>query len=319
MTSPTPLHALGIDTGGTSIKAAIVREDGHIVTHRNAPTPADQDQYLETVAALVEELSEYAQGASLEVIDTVGLDTPGLLNDAAGIVEYSASLGWRDFPVRDLAAKRLDRPVAYGHDVRNGALAESHWGADHANFFYIAIGTGIATVLILNHEPVATGGWVGEMGQLVTNPGSDTPLRLEEVAAAGGIAKRGHAAGLITAEQGAADVYALADAGNEAAQAIVEAATEALAAALAPVISALGPIPIVIGGGLANRGQTLFEELAQALAPHLGEIPLPPIEGAQLGSWSQVQGAACRAFHQTPAAPGNANADPAAGPGKDSK
>lgn len=316
MTRPTPLHALGIDTGGTSIKAAIVREDGTILTHRSVPTPADQERYLDTVVALVEELTQQANEAGLEVIDTIGLDTPGLVNDAAGIVEYSSSLGWRNFPVRDLVSQRLGRPVAYGHDVRTGALAESYWGADHANFFYIAIGTGIATVLILNHEPVATGGWVGEMGQLITNPGCDTPLRVEDVAAAGGIAKRAHSSGLISAQQGAADVYALADAGNATALRIVEEATAALAGILAPVIAALGPIPIVIGGGLANRGQTLFAELARALTPILGEIPLPPIEAAQLGSWSQVQGAACRAFHQTPPAAAPAGAQPSATSGR---
>ncbi|MDO5721866.1 MAG: ROK family protein [Actinomycetaceae bacterium] len=298
MNAPKPLHAIGIDTGGTSIKAAIVRTDGQVLTHLNAPTPTDESQYVQAVADLVEKLRLYAQQNHLELVETVGLDTPGLVNDEAGIVEYSANLGWRNFPVRDQVAARLGCPVAYGHDVRNGALAESYWGAAHPNFFYIAIGTGIATVLVINHQPLATGGWIGEMGQLVTNPGTDNPLTLEQIAAAGGIRRAGRAAGLIDAGDGAAEVYRLSDSGHRTAQNIVAEATAALATALAPVIAAVGPIPIVIGGGLANRGQQLFDELALALTPLLGEIPLPPIEGARLGSWSQVQGAACRAFQQ---------------------
>lgn len=298
MNAPAPLHALGIDTGGTSIKAALVRTDSEVITNLSAPTPKDPNEYVETVAQLVQQLHQYGEAHHLAMIETVGLDTPGLVNDSAGVVEYSANLGWRNFPVRDRVAERISRPVAYGHDVRTGALAESYWGAGHANFFYIAIGTGIATALILNHQPLATGGWVGELGQLVTNPGATKRLTLEQVAAAGGIRRAGGEAGLIDDGAGAAEIYQLSDSGNATAQEIVGTATGALAQALAPVIAALGPIPLVIGGGLANRGQRLFDELATALTPLLGDIPLPAIEGARLGSWSQVQGAACRAFQR---------------------
>lgn len=299
-------YAIGIDTGGTTIKAAIVDENGTVCDTQNVPTPSDPQRLIDSAEQIVNTFLERLNTDGVrngdttvrpsDLITTVGFDVPGIVNDVEGIAEFSANLGWKDFPARDQLSERIGRPVAFGHDVRTGALAESYWGGGHANFFFIAIGTGIATVLVLDSTPVSTGGWIGELGQIPTASDDGNVVVLEQICGAAAIAQRAHARGLVPADAGAIDVYALSDAGDPEAADVINSAIHALADALAPIVAAIGPIPIVIGGGLANRGQDLIDHIRAELDAALGIIPTPDIEAAHLGSWAQAQGAALRAF-----------------------
>ncbi|MDO5729434.1 MAG: ROK family protein [Actinomycetaceae bacterium] len=299
-------YAIGIDTGGTTIKAAIVDENGLVCDTHSVPTPADPDRLIDAAEAIVNTFIERLNAGDVragdttltlsDVVETVGFDVPGIVDDVNGIAEFSANLGWRDFPARDRLSERIGRPVAFGHDVRTGALAESHWGSGYKDFFFIAIGTGIATVLVLDGTPISTGGWIGELGQIPT-PGDDGEIvALEQVCGAAAIARRAHARGIVPENAGAEEVYALYDAGNPEAADVIHSAINALTDALAPIVAAVGPIPIVLGGGLANRGQDLIDQVHAELDAALGIIPTPDIEVAQLGSWAQAQGAALRAL-----------------------
>src|SRR5699024_7873365 len=102
--------------------------------------------------------------------------------------------------------------------------------------------------------------------------------------------------GLVGEDAGAAEVYALADAGNQQAAEVIDFALTTLAHAVAPVIAVVGKVPVVIGGGLANRGEDLFETLTQKINDALGMVPGPRVLGAALGAKSQIKGSALRAF-----------------------
>lgn len=299
-------YAIGIDTGGTTIKAAIVSEGGDVIDTHTVPTPHDPHALIDVAAGIVDTYGERLRADGLrhgnrtlgesDVANTVGFAVPGIVNETEGVAEFSANLGWKDFHARDLLSARIGRPVAFGHDVRAGAYAESHWGVGHENFLFIAIGTGLSTVLVLNHHPVATGGWVGELGMIPTQLDEHTVVPLEQVCSASAIARQAEEAGLVESGAGAADVFTLYDDAHPEARRIIDSAMRTLASALAPAIAVVGPIPIVIGGGIANRGDTLANHLTDELTHTLGIVPTPRVETATLGSWAQAQGCALLAF-----------------------
>ncbi|MDO5060066.1 MAG: ROK family protein [Actinomycetaceae bacterium] len=320
-------YALGIDVGGTTIKIALVNSQGNICGQTQVDTPKDPTQLISRITEIV---SDYrtrvaagdftADGVNAtNLISTIGVNMPGIVNEKTGIAEFSANLGWRDFPAKERLEAQLGTPVAFGHDVRSGALAESFWGVQLPDFFYIAIGTGIASTLILDQRIVAPHPWAGEIGQVpvfpeyrgiegaLRPPTLTSPLPLEQICSASGIARRGAQLGLISESQGAAGVYAVADRYHvthdaaehlraQQAHSVIDTALTTLARAVAHFLSGVGPVPVVLGGGLANRGQQLLDHFQAELQVALGIVPAPSVHLAQLGSWSQVQGAALRAF-----------------------
>ncbi|MWA06038.1 ROK family protein [Actinomadura sp. LD22] len=127
-----------------------------------------------------------------------GIAVPGIVDEASGTAVRAANLGWQDVPLLHLAQERLGVPVAVGHDVRTGGLAEAVLGAgrDAGDFVFMAIGTGIAAALILNGTTYpGVSGWSGEVGHIVVRPGGEACACgnrgcLETYASAASIARR---------------------------------------------------------------------------------------------------------------------------------
>lgn len=209
---------IAIDVGGTSMKAALVPAPsgtapsgtagsgvgagGEVLLSESWPTDRTDPvggilDFAAHMAARAEALGRPARAA--------GIAVPGIVDEASGIAVRAANLGWRDVPLRHLAEERLGVPVAVGHDVRTGGLAEAVLGAgrDAGDFVFMAIGTGIAAALILNGTTYpGVSGWSGEVGHIVVRPGGEDCACgnkgcLETYASAASIARRystGHAA-----------------------------------------------------------------------------------------------------------------------------
>jgi glucokinase len=258
-----------------------------------------------------------------------GVVVPGVVEEAAGVARYAANLGWRDVPLRDLAAARLGIPVVLGHDVRAGALAEALFGAARgvADVLYLPIGTGIAGALLLRGEPylgaTGRGGEIGHAPVGSPGPAAGAVERcgcvqygcLEVYASAAAVARRyaarGGAPGLGAtglgaaevgaaevgaAEVGAAEVVARAAAGDPVAAAVWAEAIDALATALAGYTLVMDPALVVLGGGLAGAGQALLGPLRDALAARLAWREPPPVVAGALGSSAGRLGAAMLAW-----------------------
>ncbi|WP_433141111.1 ROK family protein [Actinomadura nitritigenes] len=206
---------IAIDVGGTSMKAALVPAPsgsapssagagagGEVLISETWPTDRADPvggilDFAAHMAARAEALGRPARAA--------GIAVPGIVDEASGTAVRAANLGWRDVPLLHLAQERLGVPVAVGHDVRTGGLAEAVLGAgrDAGDFVFMAIGTGIAAALILNGTTYpGVSGWSGEVGHIVVRPGGEDCACgnkgcLETYASAASIARRyttGHAA-----------------------------------------------------------------------------------------------------------------------------
>jgi glucokinase len=283
-------HVIALDVGGTGMKAALVGADGTLLHEARRAT--DRERGPEAVIAAVldfaEELRTYGEPAA------AGVAVPGIVDEANGVAVYSANIGWRDVPFRTLLAERLGGvPVALGHDVRVGGLAEGRIGAGRGaeRFLFVALGTGIAGAIGIGDRVDAT-----ELGHIVVRRkgavcgcGQRGCVETLASAAAVGRAWGGDAAGCARA----------VEEGDPRAIAIWDDAIAALADGLVTGLTLLTPDTLIIGGGLAEAGDTLFTPLRAAVAERVTFQKLPPIVPADLGDAAGCLGAGLLAWDLT--------------------
>jgi glucokinase len=295
-----PDVVIAIDIGGTGMKCALVDvADGMIRHTERHPTGAERGP--EVVAdAIVDIAAGLADKARLDGLEprAVGLVAPGVIDETTGVAVWSANVGFRDVPLRDLVIARLGLPAVLAHDVRAGGLAEARLGAGQGaeRVWFIAIGTGIAAAYVRSgRTDSGAHGASGEIGHVVVRPDGPTcgcGLRgcVETFGSASAVARR------YTERTGehvsAADVVDLATAGDTAAIEIWADAIDALADGLRIGVTLYDPDIIVVGGGLAQAGSALLDPLAAAVRGRLTFQTMPLLVRATLGDEAGCLGAA---------------------------
>lgn len=308
-----PSYAIGVDVGGTSIKAAVVSRDGRLVQLWRVPTPQGPDAVNEAIVALVRQVhAEVASGVVSDeppvgeggtvfpedVAVPVGVDIPSVIDPRDGVARYSTNIGWRNTPLREILESQLERRVFVDHDNRTGAYAEMRWGTAEPTSIYLAVGTGISAIFLFHGEAVVADPWAGEVGQMpIPDPdGGPGNVLMERAASAAGMVARFQRLrpGVLPFRAGAKELHELVEDGDEVATEVWESGIRILAAEIARLTYFVGPIPVIVGGGLAQAGSAFFTPLGKAL----DELSLEkiPLRAASLGSHSQVLGAAARAF-----------------------
>ncbi|GAA4719170.1 ROK family protein [Pedococcus ginsenosidimutans] len=297
-----------VDVGGTRTKAALVARGGREVVSATVPTPAGCAlpgvlvQHLERV---VRDLLT-ADAGSHHVV-ACGVVVPGLVDDKQGVARWSANLGWRDLPVGAPLSGQLGLPVALGHDVRAGLVAEARLGAarDDRHVLFVPVGTGIAGALMVDGHVLLADGYAGELGHVVVDPtgpecGCGARGCLEAIASAAAV-ERAYASSTLPAPDGAGRasaerVASLVEAGDVAAQAVWDVAVEALARAVTMAVTLTGVDLVLVGGGLAQSGETLLGPLRTAVRDRLTFQRMPRVERPLLGDRAGCLGAACLAW-----------------------
>ncbi|BCJ66051.1 ROK family protein [Polymorphospora rubra] len=299
----TETAVVALDVGGTGMKCALVRPDGRVHHTERHPTGADRgpDAVIDTILDVAEGLAGKAQADGLEVV-AAGVAVPGVVDEVAGVARWSANVGFRDVPLRDLLAARLGRPAALGHDVRVGGIAEARLGSgrgsDHVLF--VAIGTGIAAAHVVGGSAFAGAhGAAGELGHIVVRPGGPRcgcgQLGcLETIASASAVGRRYSEISGTPAT--AAQVAGHAAAGDPLAADVWRETVEALADGLLTAQALFDPEVVVLGGGLAEAGAALLDPLRAALRRRLTFHREPRLVRANLGDEAGCVGAALLAL-----------------------
>ncbi|WP_374991203.1 ROK family protein [Streptomyces sp. LHD-70] len=287
------------------MKAALIGGDGTSLHEARRATERDRghEAVVESILDFAAELRVYGEERFGEPAAAAGVAVPGIVDAERGIAVYAANLGWRDLPLRDLLTERIGVPVALGHDVRTGGLAEGRVGAGQGadRFLFLPLGTGIAGAIGIDGriEPGAHG-YAGEIGHIVVRPGG--PLCgcgqrgcLERLASAGAVSRAwAEASGDPDAD--AADCAKAVESGDEKALAVWQDAIDALADGLVTAITLLDPRTLIIGGGLAEAGETLFTPLRAAVEQRVTFQKLPAVVPAALGDTAGCLGAGLLAW-----------------------
>lgn len=290
-------YVAAVDVGGTSIKAALVSSDFEIIDTATAPTPKGDSTGIETARAIAKLVFSFELQRP---VSAIGLAVPGALDEPAGTSRWSGNLGWKNVPIRDLVAKETKKPVAFGHDVRTGMVAEMRNGAARGfqHSIFIPIGTGIAAALVIDGEIRSSDGYAGEIGHV--NVGHDRLCVcgkrgcLEAISSAHSIGESykeisGKAA---TSEE----IFNLAKNGDATALKVWEDAIHYLAVACEQLITILSPEAIVFGGGVSIVGDELLVPLQKKLDERLTFQRVPQLLIAHYGSQAGTIGCAMLAL-----------------------
>ncbi|WP_406087945.1 ROK family protein [Streptomyces virginiae] len=299
-------HVIALDVGGTGMKAALVADDGTLLHEARRATGRERgpDAVVETIQDFAAELLDTGRERFGRPASAAGVAVPGIVDAENGIAVYAANLGWRDVPMRALLSSHLGGiPVALGHDVRTGGLAEGRIGAGRGadRFLFVPLGTGIAGAIgIAGRIEAGAHGYAGEIGHIVVRPGGPAcgcgqRGCLETLASAAAVS-RAWAAASGDPDADAADCAKAVASGDPRAQEVWLAAVGALADGLVTAITLLDPRTLIIGGGLAEAGETLFTPLRTAVEERVTFQRLPHIVPAALGDTAGCLGAGLLAW-----------------------
>jgi len=256
------MHYIGIDIGGTNIKAGRIDDSGQVSALEKAPTPTND---LNALVATIERIVVTLQ--SNATVSGIGIGVPGLRNARTGIIQTAPHIrSIRGVNLEQLLQDKLKLPVVTENDANAGAYGEWACGAGKGrqHVAYITLGTGLGCGLIFPGKLFrGVSGYAGELGHTVVEP-DGRPCAcgavgcLETRVSATGIVQtawEAHFGGEgVTAE----DVYKAAMQGDRIAIGIFQETGRYLGMACSNLINLLNPEAIVIGGGVMASGDLLL-------------------------------------------------------------
>ncbi len=282
-------HAVGIDLGGTSIKAALVSADYRIVAHRHLPTEIrSQDSLLDELARLVVAVRGDA------VIGGVGFGLPSQIDQRHGRVLESTNVPLENIDFVAEMHRRLDLPVTIDNDANVACLAEARVGAARglSHVVMLTLGTGVGGGLLLDGRlyrgAIGSGGELGHMTIDEDGPPcqGNCPNRgcLEVLTSATGVlaaasrvaAERPHGSLASARALDARFVIDQAVAGDEDACAALAVVGRHLGVGIASYVNIFNPQMVVVGGGVMAAGELI-------LAPARAEFERRVLRATALG------------------------------------
>lgn len=252
------MYYLGVDLGGTNIKAALVDADGAIIKEASTPTklPRPAEAVCDDIAALCNQLAQGQQVAG------IGVGCPGTVD--GGLVRYSNNLDWHDFAMGDYLRARTGLPVALANDANAAALGEALAGCAKGaeSAVIITLGTGVGGGVVLGGKLLT-----GYTGCLESLASATALIRMTKEAMAAHPESALHG---IAAQSGGVNGRTAFDAaaqGDAAGKAVVEQYIHYLAVGVANMINIFFPEVIGLSGGVANQGENLLAPLRAAVGP----------------------------------------------------
>ena len=314
--APGPLY-VGLDVGGTTMKAGIVDDQGRPLSAVSLPTEAHkgQEHGLAQMCASIRQAVAEA-GLQLSDVAAIGVATPGLMDIPAGVILDPPNLKpWRNVPVRQHIHETFCLPTAFQNDANAAAYGE-YWagaGRDVNSLVMFTLGTGIGGGIILADRILegehSHGGELGHIKIEMTRPrtcGCGRKGCLEAYASATSVVQRTREALAEDKDRSSLHqikneedltshaIFDAASAGDELASRIVEETAFYLAVGAMNLMHTIDPDMVVFGGGMTAAGESFLERIRH----HVRELAFPvpaaktQIRFAQLGGEAGFIGAA---------------------------
>lgn len=307
-------YRIGVDVGGTNVKLALVDLNGKIVYSNTTPTRADlgYEHSIANIQNAIEELIKETN-TNKDAIEAIGFGFPGQIDYQQGVVRLLPNMpGWVEIPVAKIMQDKFGIQTKLDNDVRVATLGELKYGAGKGcqNLVCITVGTGIGSGLVFNGKLIrGANNAAGEIGHIKLTMG-DGPIcgcgdygcfeayasGPSIVAEAKEYIKGGKSSKfkeLATEELSPYIVAQAALQGDVVAKRIFTKMGEIIGLGLTSVINLLNPEKVIIGGGVADAGDILFNPIRETVSKRA-----MPIQGsnvqivpAELGNTAGVIGA----------------------------
>lgn len=318
---------VGVDLGGTNLRAALVDASGAL--HERHRMATDAGAGVDAVVSRIAEAVRHVAAGHEGEIEGVGIGAPGLVDPLHGIVRIPPNLpGWQEVPLAALVRKATGYPTRVGNDTNMVALAEWKCGAGRGarHMVCLTLGTGVGGGLVLDSRLyLGARGGAAEIGHMTVDP-EGPPCKcgnrgcLERLIGAEGMVERarqvidaGAGEGMLSEAGGdprkvTPEIIArAAGRGDGAARELLRESGEYLGIALASIVNLLDPEIIVIGGGISRAGELVLGPARATMRRRSmrlegREIPVVP---AALGDDAGVIGASFLARGEAREPPGS--------------
>lgn len=256
---------IGVDLGGTNVRAAVVREDGVIQCMKKSRSCPERgaESVMETMISLIESLEGY------EDCEGIGMGIPGPIDTIGGKIIVSTNLPKLiGFPIAEYIEKHFQKPAYMDNDVKVAALGEAVLGTGkgYPIVYYVTISTGIGGALVIDQKVVSgQNGHAGEIGNICI----DRNRKKYNILNAGAV--ENEASGTALTRKGkeilgehisnAGDVFEMARGGDEKAIKLVDDMAYDMAMMLCAVGHIVDPHVFVVGGGVMKGKDVFFEKM----------------------------------------------------------
>ena len=308
---------VGVDIGGTWIKAGLVDRQGTIRFAARVPTVAREgrEAIASGTAAAIDQVLQSARQHGVEPMG-LGIASAGVIDVTGGSVFAATENlpGWTGFDLRTFAEQRFQLPTCVENDAHAAVLAEMHFGfARHLqNFVAITIGTGVGGGIVVDRNLLrGQHGFAGSFGHTIIRQ-NGRPCTcgragcLEAYVSASALVRefrdrskpQGEGEAFVDADM-AMKVSQLADAGDPIARQAYFAMAEYLAEGVASLFNLVDPEAVMVAGGLVEGKPWFTEEVETRVAHmlHFGVLRTPRVQLAAAMNEAGVRGAAVAVFN----------------------
>ncbi|OMF44194.1 ROK family protein [Paenibacillus peoriae] len=303
-------RVIGIDIGGTSVKAAIVARDGSVLDEIRLDTDASRgrewvlSRVSESVLGLLRSFGDTRIGAHID-IGALGIATAGRVNVESGEVVYATDNlpGWQGTSLVTWAREKLALRAVADNDANAALLGEAWQGAGKGKrrLVMLTLGTGVGGAYMENGLLCRGAHWSGgDWGHSILFPGGH-PCNCgkkgcaEQYVSGSALLRRGreHVGKLYRSGN---EIVKEAAYGNQEAIQVLDDYTADLAVLLSNISVPLDPEVIIVGGGVADAGEVWWPMLEK----HLHQLGVQTeVSRALLGNRAGIIGAARLAFEMT--------------------
>lgn len=299
-------YSIGVDLGGTNLRAAAVDREGHILEKISVDTNFEGGREA-VLGDIVNSVNELKRSLGARPLAGVGIGVPGFILLKQGFITNSNNLPYlENFPVRDAIEQRLGTPIILENDANAAALGEKWMGAGRGvdDLVLLTLGTGVGGGIIMGGQVLhGMDGMAAELGHLTIDPfgppcGCGNLGCLEKLASATAVESTAMLMSLSAQPLTSKEVYQLAVDGNTKAQAIFGQMGRALGIALANLINTFNFPLYLLSGGMLPAWDLFWPELeAQVkMRSFTYRNSKTRIEAATLGNEAGLIGAAYLPF-----------------------
>ncbi|MBW2983762.1 ROK family protein [Candidatus Woesearchaeota archaeon] len=251
-------HIIGVDVGGTNIRAAVV-SNGKIISKIKTKTEPKKGQ-----KAVLRKVVDIIESFPSKNIAGIGLGVPGMIDAKNGIVKYSPNLPLKNVNIKKLIEKEFKKPVFVDNDANCFTLAETKYGAakNKENVIGLTLGTGVGSGILIDGKLYHGRGSAAELGHTTINfngPKSKCGNNgcVENYVSIRGILNR--VKGLYI--KNPRELFELAEQRNKKALKLWQDTGFYLGVAVANFANIFDPDAIVIGGNIAKAWKFFSKEM----------------------------------------------------------